>query len=249
MSTSMNSEAAAVAALDPAHPSPSTETRGSAGLTGSARHWCICLGIACLGCLALTVDLPISQLMVEGNWPEPWQGWRGAIHAVLEAVEPFGRPPAVISVSLAVWLCAGTKRGLAWRILVGALGPGLCVDVLKISVARVRPRHFNFQGTIADTFHSFFPGTAGGSHIQSWPSGHTATAVGFCLALSTVFPRGRWLFRSLAIMVAMQRIETGAHYLSDTLFATAVAYALWIVVFCRARNSPKANRAGEGRKE
>ena len=57
-------------------------------------------------------------------------------------------------------------------------------------------------------------------------------AVGFCLALSTVFPRGRWLFSGLAVLVAMQRIEIwGRKYLSDTLFATAVAYGVWIVVF------------------
>ncbi len=60
-------------------------------------------------------------------------------------------------------------------------------------------------------------------------------AVGFCLALSTVFPRGRWLFISLAVLVALQRIESGSHYLSDTLFAAAVANGVWIVVFGHGR--------------
>jgi membrane-associated phospholipid phosphatase len=173
--------------------------------------------------------------MVERNWPAPFHRCRGTIHSVLEAIEPFGRPPAVISVSLAVWLFTGPRRGVSLRILVGALGSGLCVDVLKMIVARVRPRNFDFQGTAADTFHSFLPGPFGSSQLQSWPSGHTATAVGFCLALSTVFPRGSPLFISMAALVALQRIESCAHFLSDTLFAAALAYGLWIVVFGSGR--------------
>jgi membrane-associated phospholipid phosphatase len=105
------------------------------------------------------------------------------------------------------------------------------VDLLKLCVARVRPRHFDFQGSVFDTFSDLLPGSGGGSHVQSWPSGHTATAVGFCLALSAVFPQGKWLFRALAALVALQRIESGAHYLSDTLFAAGVAYVVHLVVF------------------
>jgi membrane-associated phospholipid phosphatase len=173
--------------------------------------------------------------MVEGDWPQPLQRLRGTISRSLGAIEPFGQPVAVFSVSLAVLLCAGPRRGVGFRILAGAVGAGLAVDLLKISVARVRPKHFNFTGTVSDTFHSFFPGVTGGSQIQSWPSGHTAMAAGFCLALSTVFPRGRWLFISLAVLVALQRIDSGFHYLSDTVFATAVAYGVWIVVFGHGR--------------
>lgn len=200
-------------------------------LTGAARQWFVCFLIAALGSLALTIDVPLSQRMVEGNWPQPLARLRGPIHHSLAAIEPFGQPAAVISVSLAVLLCGGPGRGVGWRILAGSIGAGLVADVLKITVARIRPRHFNFQGSVSDTFHSFLPGAAGSSHIQSWPSGHTAMAVGFCLALSTIFPRGRWLFALLAVLVALQRIESGSHYLSDTLFSAAIAYGVWIVVF------------------
>lgn len=211
-------------------PLPENTTR-EAGPTASPRKWMICCLMGVLGVLAFSVDLPISKVMVEGDWPQPLRRLRGPLHRSLEAIEPFGQPVAVVTVSLAVLLCAGPARGAAFRILATALSSGTLVDLLKISVARVRPRYFNFEGSVADTFHSFFPGAAGSSHIQSWPSGHTATAVGFCLALSTLFPRGRWLFRALAALVAMQRIESGAHYLSDTLFAAAVACGVWVIVF------------------
>jgi membrane-associated phospholipid phosphatase len=183
--------------------------------------------IVLAGLSALVVDLPLSRAMVEGQALRP-------LHDVLNSIEPFGRPPAVIAVALAVLSCGGARRGAGFRIVAGALVPGLIVDILKLCVARVRPRHFNdFQGAVFNTFSGAFPGIGAGSEMQSWPSGHTAVAVGFCLALSAVFPNGRWLFRILAALVALQRIESGAHYLSDTLFAAAIAYAVIAVVFGR----------------
>lgn len=232
-SMSADTRAPAIIPFEPAPQALAVEPVAQPGVESSARKWFVGVLIMALGALAFTIDVPVSQMMVEGSWPQPVRRLRKPIHDFLGAIEPFGQPTAVIAVSLAVLLCAGPGRGVAFRIFAGAVGAGLCVDVLKIIVARVRPRHFNFQGTVSDTFHSLFPGSAGGSHIQSWPSGHTAMAVGFCLALSSVFPRGRWLFITLAVLVALQRIESGAHYLSDTLFATAVAYGLWTVVFGR----------------
>jgi membrane-associated phospholipid phosphatase len=174
----------------------------------------------------MSIDVPIARALVAG------QALR-SLHRFLESIEPFGQPPAVIAVALAVLLCGGIRRGAAFRIAAAALFSGLAVDLLKMFVARIRPRHFDFQGTVFDTFSGALPGTGAGSRFQSWPSGHTATAVGFCLALSVVFPRGRWLFRVLAALVALQRIESGAHFLSDTLFAASVAYAVAMIVFGR----------------
>ena len=177
------------------------------------------------GVLALAVDLPLSQAMVQGHLLRP-------MHYVLSALEPFGQPPAVIAVSLAILSCGGVRRGAGFRIVAGGLVPGLVADILKLCVARVRPRHVSdFHEAVSTTFGGIFPGTGAGSEMQSWPSGHTAVAVGFCLALSAVFPKGRWLFRILAALVALQRIEAGAHYLSDTLFAAAIAWGVYATVF------------------
>ncbi|MBS0263201.1 MAG: phosphatase PAP2 family protein [Planctomycetes bacterium] len=196
-----------------------------------ARRWTPVALLLLLAGMALLIDLDISRHMVDQDWAQPWQRIRKVVHNVLEAVEPFGQPTAVICVSLAIVFCAGPKRGAGFRIAAGALCSGLFADLLKTTVARVRPRNFDFAGTVTSTFRNFLPGSGGGSPIQSWPSAHTAMAVGFCLALSSVFPRGRVLFYTLAAMVAMQRIETGAHYLSDTLSGAAVGYAVWMIVF------------------
>ncbi|MBI3862805.1 MAG: phosphatase PAP2 family protein [Planctomycetia bacterium] len=229
-----SSEESATLPFDAAGKSQSPGQRDKANRSSIGKPWLVCLTIAALGALAFTVDVPISQAMVQGDWPHPLHRVRNAVHKTLLAIEPFGQPAAVLAVSIAVWMCAGPGRGAAYRILAGSFGAGLVVDLLKITVARIRPRHFHFQGTVSDTFHSFLPGP-GDSHFQSWPSGHTAMAVGFCLALSAIFPRGRWLFIVLAVLVAFQRIESGSHYLSDTLFATAVAYGVWCHVFGHGR--------------
>ena len=208
---------------------------GNSSARERQRRWPICLAFAILGGLALTVDLPISEVMVEQQWPGIWRPLRSPVHRLLEGVEPFGQSAAVISVSLGILLCSESRRGKAFRVLAVALGSGLFVDILKTMVARDRPHSFHFTGSVLDTFRGFFPGVTGKSAIQSWPSGHTGMAVGFCLALSTIYPRGRVLFAILAGLVALHRIEVGAHYLSDTLFGTAVAIAVWAVVFGKGR--------------
>jgi len=190
----------------------------------ATRQWATCGLFVVAGLLALVIDVPLSRAMVQDRALQ-------RLHRFLEMIEPFGQPPAVIAVSLAVLLCGGARRGAGFRIAAGALLSGLAVDVLKLCVARVRPRHYDFQGSVLDTFSGMLRGTSGGSHFQSWPSGHTATAMGFCLALSAVFPKGRWLFRALAALVALQRIEAGAHYLSDTLFAAGIACVVHMLIF------------------
>jgi membrane-associated phospholipid phosphatase len=153
------------------------------------------------------------------------------IHNFLESIEPFGQPPVAIAVALGIWLCGKERRGSALRIgaLLGL--SSLAVNLLKLVLGRCRPWGFDFQGTVFDTFRGLFPGLKGGSVLQSWPSGHTGMAAAFCLGLSTVFPQGRWLFRVLAGLVIMHRLDVGAHYLSDTIFACAVAYAVACLVF------------------
>ena len=196
--------------------------------SGPARQRWIVWSILVLGgVLALAVDVPLSRAMVEHHALR-------RLHNFLGSIEPFGQPAVVIAVSLGVLLCGGSRRGEGFRIVSCALAAGIVTDILKLCVARVRPRVFDFQKTVFDTFQGFFPGATEARlkhEVQSWPSGHTTVAVAFCLALSTIFPQGRWLFRVLAALVALQRIEAGAHYLSDTLFAASVAYAVTAVIF------------------
>jgi membrane-associated phospholipid phosphatase len=73
------------------------------------------------------------------------------------------------------------------------------------------------------TFRGWLPLTSAGGAGQSFPSGHTAAAVGLALGLCWVYPKGRLLFPLLAMLVACERINDGAHFLSDTLCGAAVS--------------------------
>jgi membrane-associated phospholipid phosphatase len=115
------------------------------------------------------------------------------------------------------------------RIAACAFGAGLAVHLGKFSVIRWRPHRLSVD-SVWDSFCGWFPllngypdGVRGASDIQSFPSGHTATAVGLAIALAYYYPQGRWLFACFATLAATQRIASGAHYLSDTLAGAALA--------------------------
>ena len=169
--------------------------------------------------VALTVDCPLAHWCVEKNCPRLF----GRLFGVCE---PFGNGLGVLVIVLTVYVLDPRRRGAVWRLLAMSLGAGLAADAVKMVIARVRPHDFSFQGSVQDTFGRWLPFIGAGSGGQSFPSAHTATAVGLAVALSALYPRGHRLFAALAVLVACQRIEVGAHFLSDALCGAAVG---WIV--------------------
>ena len=83
--------------------------------------------------------------------------------------------------------------------------------------------------TFESTFHGLFPLFSAGSNGQSFPSGHAATAIGLAVALSILYPRGRWFFALLAVTVAACRVIVHAHFPTDVvaglMLGGASAYA------------------------
>ena len=97
---------------------------------------------------------------------------------------------------------------------------GLVVDLLKILVGRTRPKllfaggayDFGWFGLRADDW--------------SWPSGHAATAAALVTALWCLWPRPLYLYVAAAALIAVSRVVTGAHYLSDVVAGAAIAVAV-----------------------
>lgn len=184
----------------------------------------IMLTLICAGFAALVVDAPLSRWAFSGKR----LAW---LHGFLGSMEPFGQPTAILMTAGAILLCSWRLRPGVPRLVAASLGAGLMADLCKLLVSRVRPRAFDWSGTALATFHEFLPGLGKGSSHQSFPSSHTATAMGFGLALATMFPEGRWLFMTATTLVALQRVEAGAHYLSDTCWGAAVGYGVAFVMF------------------
>lgn len=166
------------------------------------------------------VDVPLANWLAASPLPKELQ-------KLLEAAEHFGTVYGQLFIFAAIYALHPAGRWSLVRFATTAWSAGLAANVVKLCIARSRPKYFDFEVvTAAHGFLGLFPFGAGGSRSQSFPSAHTATAVGFCIALSHVYPRGRWVFWTLAAMVGLQRLESHSHFASDVVAGALVG---WIV--------------------
>jgi membrane-associated phospholipid phosphatase len=115
--------------------------------------------------------------------------------------------------------------GIGWRWnekkfkQAGALGlialavSGVAAQAIKHLTGRPRPK-LTDQGV-------FEWGPSFQSGHDSFPSGHAFSAFAMAAVLSSFFPAGRWIWYSLAVLVAFTRVYINAHFASD-VFVGAV---------------------------
>ena len=60
----------------------------------------------------------------------------------------------------------------------------------------------------------------------SFPSGHSASALAFAVAVGDVIPALRWPLRMVGGTVAFSRVYTGVHYPGDVLVGAATGALL-----------------------
>ncbi|MFO1023523.1 MAG: phosphatase PAP2 family protein [Planctomycetales bacterium] len=196
-------------------------SRSSASIWG----WRATATLLLLGCGAFFIDLQVSDLLNRRHALQK-------IHRTLELAEPFGDAAGVILVAAVIAVLDPLRRRAIPSLLLISFSAGLLADGVKISVGRLRPNGAELQHltNVWQTFLGWFPGLHAGWGNQSFPSAHTTVAWGLAMALVRLYPRGKWLFPILAGLVALQRVETGSHYLSDVLFGAAIGVgvaALW----------------------
>lgn len=167
------------------------------------------------GFLALTVDCPLGRWCVNKNCP-------ASLENLFSTMEPFGNGLGVAIIGITIFCLDPRRRWALPRILGCAFSAGLAANGLKLLVARSRPHSFDFHGGVLQTFGDWFPMISAGSVGQSFPSGHTTTAVALAAALVWCYPRGWCLFPALAVLVGCQRIVSGAHFTSDVLWGAAL---------------------------
>lgn len=172
------------------------------------------LGLLVAVLLSFAIDLPVAGIARQGTHPR----W---ISELLENAEPFGHGIGATLIVIGVFILDPLRRRFIGPLLAGSLGAGLMANVAKLAVIRSRPRSIDrLPETVWSTFGGLWSGSAGNG-AQSFPSAHTATAVGLAVMLSAFYPRGRWYFTGLAILVGLQRIQCSAHFPSD-VFAGAI---------------------------
>lgn len=172
---------------------------------------------ASVGVLAFRFDPAISAAIRERDLS-------GDLEKAVLLSEAFAHGSGVLVILLALFLC-GIPRGRLWQILILTVGAGVTANLLKSLFTRVRPYARETLAVVENSsaFQEMGSGSFWDASIRSFPSGHSATAVAFAIALSYVFPKARWLFVFVALLACYQRIYVGAHYPSDVLWGAAIA--------------------------
>lgn len=94
-------------------------------------------------------------------------------------------------------------------MFVSVAGSGLIVDVLKGLIGRLRPYELFVHGA-----YGFVPFSLHWS-MNSFPSGHGQTIFAAMTSLAVIWPRGRYFWLLVAVVVAASRVIISVHYLSD----------------------------------
>ena len=195
-------------------------------------------GLCFLGILFLPFDLAIARFMLQDVTP-------GEIRAIAYRAEVFGHGYGILAMGITIFLLDPKRRGGLPRLALNCVAAGFSANLIKLSVWRTRPRIFEglesegstFLGTIF-TASDWTWAQLIDSSQHSFPSAHTATAVAVAITLSKWYPAGRWWFASLALLCAFNRVDGGAHYVSDVCFGAALGYG--VTQFCY--HSAKVNR-------
>jgi membrane-associated phospholipid phosphatase len=189
--------------------------------------------LAVLAVAALSIDLPLAASIRSGGLPN-------ALRRLVRLSEAFGWGGTVLLIILTAAVLDPRGWQVAWRLAAGSLAAGLFTDGVKLLVARLRPSAADLSGQVQNTFGGWLPLFAGdrpgrpyGHALQSFPSAHAATAAGLAIGLAVLYPRGRWLFVTFALLACLQRIDAQAHFLSDVLAGAALGTMIGAIVFWR----------------
>lgn len=187
--------------------------------SNATQVWKVPTVLLVLAVFSIAIDLPLARFCRRENCPD-------ILRELFAVAETFGNGLSVALIGLAIWMLDPPGRIRLPRMVTAVVLAGLAADVCKLILARTRPRSFDMHSSsIWESFGPLFPINTIQSTGQSFPSAHTATAVAFAVMMAWAYPRGRWLFTALAVMVGLQRVETSAHFLSDTFVGGAIGWA------------------------
>ncbi|WP_260333524.1 phosphatase PAP2 family protein [Streptomyces beigongshangae] len=145
------------------------------------------------------------------------------LHQALSIVEEMAQGSKLWCAAAAVMACTGGRRGRT--AAVAGLASVAAAQLLSNGVGkqlverRRPPKEWIPHDEVEDRPDS-----------SSFPSGHTAAALAFTAAVVPTWPVAGALCAVPAAMVAVERVQSGAHYPSDVAAGAAIGLAsAWFV--------------------
>jgi len=173
------------------------------------------------------LDAPVKQLVLDsnsGHWSKSPLAGR---------LSEYGDWPELMLIGLIGTLIARWLRSVRWqRILIAAIIAstlaGMTINLSRLTTGRTRPRAAAEMGWYGPKHGEKW--LIGEADFNSFPSGHTATAVGFAGVILFAAPGWGLLALCAASSVAISRILLGAHHPSDVITAATISLVIaWLV--------------------
>lgn len=182
------------------------------------------------------IDKPLEHGVLAAN------GGHWCHSPLVTTVSRYGDWPELMLLGGAGYLLARRAGNVRWqRLLLSAMIAstlaGMAVNASRLTTGRTRPRAQASQGWYGPRHDGRW--LIGQADFNSFPSGHTATAVGFAGVLLFGAPAWGSVAIAIAGLIAYSRLLLGAHHPSDVVAATvislAVAWAVWEFLGKRGR--------------
>lgn len=138
-----------------------------------------------------------------------------------------GWVPALVGLCAVILFIAARHRTIAAKILFVVLTcelTGLAALILRVLTGRTRPLAHVPQGFYGLSYHGHW--IIGKYAFSSFPSGHSATAVGLAAAAWLVSRRWGAAAALYALLVMWSRIALQCHHLSDVVASAVLAIPL-----------------------
>jgi membrane-associated phospholipid phosphatase len=186
--------------------------------------------------LMMALVLILISFLVDGSVERLVLEWNGGHWSHLPAVallSRYGDWPELMLLGVLGLVLARRLRNARWqRILLSAMIAstlaGMAVNASRLTTGRTRPRAAAEQGWYGPRHDGKW--MIGAADFNSFPSGHTATAVGFAGVI--LFAAPAWGIPAMiaAGSIALARILLGAHHPSDVITASVLSLAIaWLV--------------------
>jgi membrane-associated phospholipid phosphatase len=189
--------------------------------------WVVLLLAAAVIAGSFLLDAPLQRHLLDahqGQWSHDPK---------VSATSKYGDWPELMLFGLLGYFAARRVRSVRWqRIILSAMIAstlsGMTVNLSRLTTGRTRPRAASTQGWYGPRHDGKW--LIGQADFNSFPSGHTATAVGFAGVIFFAAPAWGIPALLVAFAIATSRILLGAHHPSDVVTAAVVSLAIaWLV--------------------